>query len=376
METNNTDIIIKKGTCHILYSFDIGSSTDLKLCRELAINNKNGIAIAAKTGKAAKFFGFDPQPLIINQTANLPTIGKFKVSPLLAITMYDFGAISIRYDIDIQGEMTDLLALSIELVNNESLKIDSQTRAQTLSQFMGKAIENPLVAAPVEDYLIFEITDFSCPWPASEMHQHASPILARVLRAEQRELSKQEIDDALVYTISYNPNDISIIDWNAAIVFDNQENDASAVLEFANTELLELRFLDYRLDSSLDKSFQLSNRPLGLSNLIPGFPDRAIRKISRMQLEGAILFERVSNAPKLLGDQYYARVYRLASQRFHVSEWNASILRKLDTIEDFYTQLHDGAATQRLELLEWIIVILILLELVLPLLPKVIAGIH
>ena len=71
-----------------------------------------------------------------------------------------------------------------------------------------------------------------------------------------------------------------------------------------------------------------------------GLGARTMRQISRMQLEGAILFERVSNAPKLLGDQFLARVYRLAAQRFHLSEWNASILRKLDTIEDFYQQMH------------------------------------
>jgi uncharacterized Rmd1/YagE family protein len=95
-----------------------------------------------------------------------------------------------------------------------------------------------------------------------------------------------------------------------------------------------------------------------------------MRRISQMQVDGAILFERVSNAPKLLGDQYLARVYRLASQRFHLNEWNASILRKLDAIEGIYQQMHDRAASWRLEALEWIIVVLILLELVVPFLPK------
>ena len=82
------------------------------------------------------------------------------------------------------------------------------------------------------------------------------------------------------------------------------------------------------------------------------------------------LFERVSNAPKLLGDQFLARVYRLAALRFHVGEWNGGILRKLETLEDFYEQLHGKAAGRRLELLEWIIIILIFVEIVLPLLVK------
>ena len=89
-----------------------------------------------------------------------------------------------------------------------------------------------------------------------------------------------------------------------------------------------------------------------------------------MQVDGAILFERVSNAPKLLGDQYLARVYRLAAQRFHLNEWNGSILRKLDAMESIYKQMHERAASWRLEVLEWIIILLILFEIIMAFLPK------
>jgi uncharacterized Rmd1/YagE family protein len=69
-------------------------------------------------------------------------------------------------------------------------------------------------------------------------------------------------------------------------------------------------------------------------------------------------------------------VYRLAAQRFHVSEWNASILRKLDTIEDFYQQLHASAAGRRMEVLEWIIIILIALEIIMPFFSNIFSGQH
>jgi uncharacterized Rmd1/YagE family protein len=62
---------------------------------------------------------------------------------------------------------------------------------------------------------------------------------------------------------------------------------------------------------------------------------------------------------KLLGDQYLARVYRLVSQRFHLEAWDASILRKLETLESIYGKMSDRAGTRRMELLEWIIIVLI-----------------
>jgi hypothetical protein len=107
-----------------------------------------------------------------------------------------------------------------------------------------------------------------------------------------------------------------------------------------------------------------------------GFPWKALRPprawrsdlrlIGELQVEAAILFERVTNALKLLGDQYLARVYRLASYRFRLPEWNAGILRKLDTTDGIYQKVHDRAASWRMEILEWIIIFLIALSILLP----------
>ena len=62
---------------------------------------------------------------------------------------------------------------------------------------------------------------------------------------------------------------------------------------------------------------------------------------------------------KLLGDQYLARVYALIKRRFHLDEWDGSILRKLETLESIYEKISDQAANRRLEILEWVIIFLI-----------------
>jgi len=376
METNTFVINIRKATCHVLYAYDIGISTNLAKCLERLEHLGGNAALSNQNRRAPKYFGYDPQPQTIVLEAQIPQIGSHSVSSSISLTFYDFGAVSISYEIPISGTLDDLRDLSIELGHNGTLLTDSRSRAQTIVAALGNAVDHPLVATPVEDYLLFEITDCDMPCPANEILLHAGPTIAQILRAEKRELSKQETEDALACHISYTPGDITLIDWNAAMVFDTDTSDVRAVLEFANTELLELRFLDYQLDSSLDRSYELTRKPHRILQLLPGIAKRNIAIISQMQLEGAILFERVSNAPKLLGDQYLARVYRLAAQRFHVGEWNSSILRKLDTIEDFHKQTNDNAATDRLELLEWIVIILIALEIILPLSSKFIPGIH
>jgi hypothetical protein len=374
MNDEALELKIRAGICHLFYAYDIGMSTDLAKCQERMSLLGKSTTLSSRNRRAPKYFGYDPQPLTIIQEAVLPAVGNFMVSPSVSLTFYDFGAVSISYEIGFAGDLEKVRELSIEIEKSDALGIDSRRRAEEIMRVLGDAIDHPQMAAPVEDYSIFEIKDFDLSCPTGELPKRAGNILAQIMRAEQQALSEQETSDSLACCITYGLDDITLIDWNAAMIFDRDADDVCAVLEFANVELLELRFLDYQLDASLDRSYDLTSRRRRLSRWLPGWTARSIRQISRMQLEGAILFERVSNAPKLLGDQFLARVYRLAAQRFHVSEWNASILRKLDSIEDFYQQIHSRASGQRLELLEWIIIILILIEVLLMMYPKHLPG--
>jgi hypothetical protein len=175
------------------------------------------------------------------------------------------------------------------------------------------------------------------------------------------------VADAVAQRISFSPSDVAIIDWDATLVAADDAEDVRAVLEFANVELLEMRHLDQQLDDALDESYEtLSRRGSRF-----GFARAAradLRRVGQLQVDNALLFEGVNNALKLLGDQYLARVYRIASARFHLGEWDGSILRKLQSLESIYQKLADQAANRRTELLEWIIIVLIAIELALPLL--------
>jgi hypothetical protein len=44
---------------------------------------------------------------------------------------------------------------------------------------------------------------------------------------------------------------MTIVDWDAAFVLDPDPEDVRAVLEFANVQLLEMRWLDLQLDDAI-----------------------------------------------------------------------------------------------------------------------------
>ena len=89
-----------------------------------------------------------------------------------------------------------------------------------------------------------------------------------------------------------------------------------------------------------------------------------------LEADNAVLHDSIDNASKLLGDDYLARLYRTAAERFHFDEWDASIERKLGVLHGIYAKLEDVAGRRRAEVLEWLIIALIAVEILLSLWPK------
>ncbi|OQA24981.1 MAG: hypothetical protein BWY59_01965 [Verrucomicrobia bacterium ADurb.Bin345] len=363
METKRyVEFQVRKGVCFMLYVYDLGLEVDLDQCRRsISAGSLNG---DLKTNRRApRYFDYRPAPLRMTQAISPITVGASTTSDPVEIVLYDFGGVSVTYAVPFQGGWADLRTLSAALCEAEELKTDSLRRVTELLESIRPAVKKPGVSDFVEDYLIFQIEEFDAACPVSQLNERYAAEMAQVLRAETQALSDGEIADAISCRIGFGPDDVALIDWNAALAFDRDMDDVRAVLEYATVELLELRFLDHQLDASLDRSYEriLRRTPLEMLGLSRG---SGLRQIGQFQVDGAILFERVSNAIKLLGDQYLARVYRLASQRFHLSEWNAGILRKLEAVDNLYEKISDRNANRRLEILEWIIILLIAFEIV------------
>jgi hypothetical protein len=355
---------IARGKCLSIFVYDIGLSIDLNETEHRLASAKRE-TIRHKR-RAPKYFDYRPAPIGISQQAESVRVDeRFATEPQVDLIVYDFGAVSVIYRITLAGDSSGLLVLSEGLYENQLLLDDSKRRVEDLLKVIQGAVTKANISSFVEDYVIFQIDGFDPPIAISELTTQYAQHSAQILRAEARELSADEVIDALSHRISFGRDDVVLVDWNAALVVDKDAEDILTILEFANVELLEMRFLDQRLDEALGLAYErLSKRSRRW------FPSRSnptdLRDVSQWQVDSAILFEGVNNVLKLLGDQYLARVYRLTAQRFHLTEWDASILRKLETLESIYQKISDQVATRRTEVLEWIVIILITIEIVLP----------
>lgn len=350
------------GSCHATFAFEVGQNIDLERCERLLPPAERQRVRSRR--RVPHYFEYHPAPLRLPQEP--PPFG----SAGLAITrvdvvFYDFGAAAVNYVLPYRGDLGGLVPVSAALQETGALADDARVRLEHILKELGPAIDRPLVAEMVEDYLVFQVDRLPEGVHPRDLWQGSPRVqAAQILRGVDEPLSQEEIEDALTLRLSFGPDDLTLVDWNASLVCDPEPEETRVLLEFANVQLLELRHLDGELDKVIDRAWDaLARAERGWWRALRP-PVSALRHLGELQMDSAVLFERVSSAVKLVGDRFLGRVYVAASQRFHFADWDRAITRKLAVMEGIYQKLSDRVTARRLEVLEWIVILLIAIEVV------------
>ena len=351
-----------RGMCTATFAFEVGQDIKLAECeRRLGESERQTVR---SRRRLPQYFEYSPAPLrLVQDPAGIAILGTDVTR--VEVVLYDFGAAAVSYDIPFEGEYQALVPLSCELQRSRVLPDDARARLHRTMERISGAITRPNLADLMEDYLIFRIDALESGCHPRWLVEDARATTARLLRGEPGALSEEEVENAVRHQMSFGPNDLTVVDWNAAVLHDPEPEDTEVLLEFANVQLLELRHLDQELDRSLDLAYDVLSRTEGGLWRSVRPHAAALRRLGQLQVDAALLFERVSTAVKLVGDRFLGRVYQEAAQRFHFADWDRSVTRKLGVMEGIYEKLNDRATSRRLEVLEWIVIILIAVEVVL-----------
>ncbi len=353
---------VAKGEVITLFAFDVGYEVDLAQIQQL---------MSVHTVKPLSGVKQKPAYLQYTQPPQMVPLGELTVlsemTGVVEATIYDFGAVSLSYRFPLlhQGSplpLLDLPALSKSLFDAE-LEIDARTRVNDLVERIRPAISRPALSALVEDYYIFALTQIKPEVTPQVLLHEYQELLAQTLRFETQPLSLTLQREALAKSIAYYQTDLAIIDWNAAILYDIDYEDTVRVLELLNVELLEARYLDAELDKRIDAYEHVVSKNPGWALPLLNPYRQTIQELAELQIESALLSERVDNALKLIGDLYLARIHALASERFYIATWDASISRKLDIIGHLYQLLTNRMSNTQGQTLELIIILLIVMEI-------------
>ena len=268
-----------------------------------------------------------------------------------------------------RGPSISLAALSSELYDKRQFAADARARAESLLAAIGPAVRRANVREETEDYLVFAIPSLGDEQSRLEAFLRDNrQVLAQVLSSNTKPLSRQQRREELSRRIAYYDDDLTIITWNAALVFGTNMEDVLTVLELANVQLRR---------AALPRR-PARRQPAGILRHPRAGEERqdVDAAIRELMLDGQAFSEAVTNAFKPFPDAFLARVYALASGPWGCNHFNRSIKDKLSLLNTLYTTLADEADHERSVRLEWIVIILILIEIIMGFSEKLLPLIH
>jgi hypothetical protein len=347
--------------------YDIGWEIDLDLLeKELAesfhIDRTSFLRIKPKS------IVMDGLPLSIRMGSTTVEKASMTFEFSVYARIFDIGVISLClvYDDD-KGDYKNLEEIAFLFAEQEGLEKHFVLYLNELCPVIKPYVRNFSVNPEFfEDYTIY-IMD--------HLDTSIDPVM--LLAGEKKDFSSQMREEILKSTQSYTKEDRAILSWDSAFLCDPEVPiDLCDLIEFANVLVLELRHYDQELSRQMAKMYE----DILLADKLPEFRRRRRYRIIMshlMQTNTDIceVIEKINNLIKVTEDVYYARVYATMLKVLRSNQWSESVSHKISVIQNNYSMLSDEVRTQHSNFLEWIIIILIAIEIVMTIVEKLLSTI-
>ncbi len=349
-----------EGYVTAFFLFDVADAIDLA-----AVGSRIGESVPSRLRtkpSAPPYLQYHESPLTLDGGAvGVGEIDGFRVR----FKAFGYGVISVAFNRQLPSDWDALLAEGTALQDPQRLSGDAERLCRDLLARIGPAVSKPRSAFLSEDYVVFTLLSGPELGSGEALLVSRGSAIAQLLRGEQMPLSAQERDEVLRHRISYYADDLAVITWSSALLYDTEDGARGLleILEFANSQLLEFRYYDQLLDVELARIYAQLQGPWR------GWASRrytwAARQVQAFFIDVNELTDKTENALKVAGDVYVARLFELAAARLGLDRWKANVRDKLKTVDDINRFAVERASIARGEFLELTVVILILLEIVL-----------
>jgi hypothetical protein len=334
--------------------YDIGREIDLDWLEKALAKNYFTARTSFVRVKQKSIMIEEPPLMIQMHPIRVERDGKpFEFSVVARV--YDIGAISFCFIFENQdAHYSTLEEIAFLFAGQEGLSEFYVQYLKTLGEIIRPHIRNFAIDPDFfEDYTVY-------------VTNHRDDTLDHVplLIGEKTNISQQIREDILKNSLSYTTDDLAILSWDSALLCSpDSPTDIIDLIEFANVQVLELRYYDRELTREMEKMYDDIEHADRLSQFGRSRQYHAIMaKQMETYAEISEVIEKVDNLIKVTEDVYYARVYATALKVLRSGLWSESVSRKIDVIRENYSMLSDEVRIQHSNFLEWVIIILIALE--------------
>jgi hypothetical protein len=355
-------IKIKKGTILIYRIFDVAEEINISQVDAILRDNRgpDQFKVPKYIDRAIEMKN---PPITFGLGTESIEIHGVQVKAEVLVKVRDFGVLSLIYQIPIEPGMSWQQLVEFASWLEEGIEIDNLAKQQAneIASAISGTMTKPHRWSGFEDYIIYFFEEFEDGINAKTVLANAD-IPALLVAEDEIKLSESTRKSLKDNYFQYAENDLVMIEWNSAIVIEpSGSRDVPDILEFAATQLMEMRFYDDLLDLKLKGLYddiEKKRQSIWTATYKQVYEDASSRYIEFIEF-----IERVENSLKVVGDFYLATLYREATKRFRLSDWQSSVTRKMNILAQVSNLLQGEINNRRSHIMEIIIIVLITYEI-------------
>jgi hypothetical protein len=360
-----------RGEVVYMYAFDVAYEMIRTPVTKLLGQDAAQFVVDASKRSPKQLFFYRPQMVRLPPVERFGPRGPLRLERIVKLLPVGAISISVRVPFEVQS-IQDLVAFhDLRFSDGNWLYDEVRELAEQVRRELARYYIRPVQHLGDEEaYTVFcinsplEATDGASVSAEDWMHANRREIAGLLTEEQDAEcLSDQEARESSGKYLSYYHNDVVVIDWDAALIVDEQKyfDEVLYIMELANLQLAELEAYDRILDNAVERSYRDVAAARKFARLKTGIVQRELREI---RIDLARLSDELSNITKFLGDWHLARIYQNVSQRFHLADWHRTIDEKLKTMDDMYQLLRADQNNRWMMILEVTIVLLFVVDII------------
>jgi len=347
-----------QGSVLVLIQFDVCEEINLDALRDIFGARRQDASFKHPAPGYVRF----QRPPVVQQVEPLILESGERLD--VQIKYYDYGVLSVVFELPFSGDWDTLVRLASRWVWDTDFTSFAQKIVKQQIERARPALVKLYDSWLHEDYFVFHVRDLAGNPTATELLSTQGGRIAQIVRGENVPLSEGEQQEIMQSKISYYPNDLAVISWNAAFLYDSAAGAETVIqlLEYANSQLLEFRHYYELLTRELVSVYEFMDHGSGIWARW-----RTARRANRLHtvlLDVDELTERADNAIKFLSDMFSARLYKVAASKIGVTDYKDLVNQKVHTAEELYRFMVDQFHQSRAFVLELMVVIILIIDLI------------
>lgn len=360
MPTEPTDAELR-GEVVYFYAFDVAN--EIRLDRAAELLSGRSAPFIIRTDRPTPRSVPLSRPLAVEPPAM--TVQMSGAPIRLLVRVYDVGVVSVTVRVAFASEALAALVPFHTPTLDDGCRLDALARQEcdAVCRALNEALVRPGKPTEPEAYTVFALSHLGAERDTNRwLANHEREVAGLLTETPCARLSDAQVIEVLRLRRSFENTDLVVIDWDSALVVDLEgyAEDVLFVLELANLQLEEFRWMDRSLDRYLERAYEDLGRRRWWTF---GAMGRVLRSLRRLRVDLAKLADEVMHITKFIGDWHLARVHLLARERFHLDQWRASVEQRLGELDRLYTITRGDQYDRRMLGLEIVVVVFFAVDL-------------